>query len=89
MLCCEISVLGTNILIRLSQRVVDLNVACEVAVAIVGGEIAECFIGDIRYIKLMVSNGQKVIVYILKDRVRILAIQRGGIRNTGAVMKIT
>lgn len=75
----EVAVLRADVLELLRIGVHDLNIAREVLIAVDFREVIERFVSDLGHIELVVSNGQEIVVDILKDRIRNVAVGHGGI----------
>lgn len=79
LLCCEVAILGSNILELFGDGIDDLNIACNVSVPINLREVTEGLVSDLSNIKLVIANRQKVIVDVLENGVRDVAVQFGGV----------
>ena len=71
---CEIAIPLPNVFEFASGIVQDLDVRSHIFAAIVLTELGEGFVGSISQVELMVPNSKKVIVDVLKDRVRDVAV---------------
>lgn len=84
----KVTILRANILELLCSWIHDLDVTREVFVAIHFGEVVECLIGNFSHIKLVIPDGQQIVVDILKNRVRNVAVGCGRITQASPIMQV-
>lgn len=89
MLGREVAVQVSGNFILLGIVVVDLDVAGDVLLAVDRTEVDKSLLGNVGVVQLVVSNGENIVVNLLEDRVRDLAVETGGITETGTVVQIT
>lgn len=88
LLCSEIAVLSPNVLEFARGWIENLDVAREVLVAINLGKVAKSLIRNLGHIKLVVSDSQQVVVHVLKNGIRDVAVGRCGIAEPSAIVQI-
>jgi len=84
----EVAILRPNVLELFSSRVENLYIACEVLVTVDFREVAKGLVCDFGHIKLMIADGQEIVIQVLKNRVRCIAVGCGGIAQSSAIMQI-
>lgn len=84
----KVSILLADVLEVAGGRVDDLHIACHVPLAINFGELVEGLVSNVGHVKLVVSNGEQIVIQILKDGVREETVGRGSITETCTVVKI-
>jgi hypothetical protein len=70
----KVTVTGADVLKLASSRVDDLHIAGKILVSIDFGEVAKSLICNLRDVKLVVANGQQVVIDVFEDDVRDVAI---------------
>lgn len=88
MLGSEVTVLSPNILKVACGWIEDLNIAGEILVSINFGEVAERLIRDFGHIKLVVSNGQQIVIHVLKNCIRDVAVRCCRIAEPSTVVEV-
>lgn len=67
MLGCEVSILRSNALKLLCSRAHNFNITRQIFVTINFRKIGESLIGNLRDIKFVIADRQKVVIHILED----------------------
>ena len=66
----------------------DLHIACEVLFPVDFGKVTESLVGNFGNVKLMIANGQDIVVDVLENGVRHVAVGSSGITQSGAIVQI-
>lgn len=72
-----------NVLKRARAGVADLDIASDVSVTVDLGELTEGLVCDAGNVQLVVTNGQHIVVDVLENGVRNLAIDTSAVRVGG------
>jgi hypothetical protein len=88
LLCCEVAVLGSNILELFGGGIDNLDIACDIFITIHLREVVEGLVSDLSDIELVIANRQKVIVDALENGVRDVAVWFGGVAQSRTVVQI-
>lgn len=84
----EVPILRPDVLELTGLRVHDLYIARDVLVTISFGELVECLVCNFSNVELVVADGEQVVVEVLEDDIRHVAIGHGRIAQTSAVVQI-
>lgn len=86
LLCGEITVTSSDVLELASSWVHDLHIASEILVSVDLGEVVKSLVGDLGNIKLVIADGQQVVVDVFENDIRDVAIGRRRIAKSRAIM---
>jgi hypothetical protein len=84
----EVAILGANILKLLRRRVKNLHIARDVLISINLREVVKGLIRNLSDIKFVIPNCQQIIVDVLENRIRHIAIRGGRVAQTSAVVQV-
>jgi hypothetical protein len=88
LLCSEVPVLSSNVLELACGWVDDLHIAGKILVSINLGEVAESLVGDFGNVKLMVADGQQIVVNTFEDGIGDIAVGGRRVAKSGAIMQV-
>ena len=66
----------------------DLHIACEVLFSVGFGKVTKSLVGNFSNVKLMIANGQYIVVDILENGVRHIAVGSRGITQSSTIVQI-
>ena len=84
----EVTVLLSDVFELIRRRVEYLHIAREISIAISFRKLVKRFICDLSDIKLVVADGQNIILNILKDGIADLTVHWCRIREAGTIVQI-